>query len=79
MEETIQSVKTSVRETVTAVKNTFDVRRQVKQHPWAMVGGAFLAGLVVGDLLKRVQGRGRPVDGEDRLWRVHRQNCVAPW
>jgi len=63
VEETIQSVKTSVRESVTAVKNTFDVKRQVERHPWAMVGGAFLTGLVVGDVLKRVQGRPGPIPG----------------
>jgi len=50
----VESVKDSVQETVGAVKETFDLNRQMDQHPWIVLGGAFslgfLAGRVIPDL-----------------------------
>jgi ElaB/YqjD/DUF883 family membrane-anchored ribosome-binding protein len=52
VEGTIENVKSSVQETVQTVKRTFDLRHQVDQHPWAMLGGSFLTGFVLGNYLE---------------------------
>lgn len=52
VEDTIENVKSSVQQTVTSVKRTFDLTYQVDRHPWAMVGGSFLTGLVLGHYLE---------------------------
>jgi hypothetical protein len=52
VKESIQSAK----ETVASVKETFDIKHQVEQRPWTMVGGCFLAGLALTCLIPR----GRP-------------------
>jgi ElaB/YqjD/DUF883 family membrane-anchored ribosome-binding protein len=44
----VERVKGTVGETVETVKPTFDVPYQVDQHPWLMVGGATLAGYLLG-------------------------------
>ena len=44
----METVKGTVGETVETVKRTFDVPYQVDQHPWLMVGGATLAGYMLG-------------------------------
>ena len=51
VQDTICTVKETVQETVDTVKRTFDPRYQVDRHPWAMVGGSMIAGVVVGALL----------------------------
>jgi ElaB/YqjD/DUF883 family membrane-anchored ribosome-binding protein len=55
--ETIENVTSTVQETVENVKRTFDLRYQVQERPWMMVGGAVVAGLVVGAVVAR-QSRG---------------------
>src|SRR5207302_10342139 len=35
-----------------AVKETFDLRRQVCRHPWAALGGSVAAGYLIGNLLQ---------------------------
>jgi len=72
VEETVETVKTSVRETVATVKRTFDIKHQVEQHPWAMVGGCFLTGLALGSLAHRLRRRSprapdRPAGNETPL------------
>jgi len=59
VEKTVENVKESVKETVETVKDTFNVRRQVERHPWAMFGGAFLVGSLLGGLLGRSHRRRR--------------------
>jgi ElaB/YqjD/DUF883 family membrane-anchored ribosome-binding protein len=60
VQETVDTVKGSVQETVETVKSTFDLRRQVEQHPWAMMGGSVALGCLGGFLLGRArQGRTR--------------------
>ncbi len=44
----VETVKDTVGETVETVKRTLDVQYQVDQHPWLMVGGAALAGYLLG-------------------------------
>jgi len=63
---TVQSAKDTVndsiqgaKETVASVKRTFDIKHQIEQHPWAMVGGCFVAGLALGGLIPRGQPRSK--------------------
>lgn len=56
VEETVATVKGTVQEAVSTVKDTFDIRRQVERHPWAMLGGAMVAGF----LAERWLGGGGP-------------------
>src|SRR4051794_33818772 len=51
--ETVQTVRDSVQSSVETVKETFDVRRQVDRHPWAMFGGSVALGFAAGWLLNR--------------------------
>jgi ElaB/YqjD/DUF883 family membrane-anchored ribosome-binding protein len=59
----VETVKSSVQGTVEAVKDTFDLPRQVRAHPWVMVGGSVALGYVSGRLL------GRPRHATDRRFR----------
>ena len=54
--DTVKDSLQSAKDTVASVKQTFDLKHQVEQRPWTMVGGCFLAGLAVGHLMPR----GRP-------------------
>jgi ElaB/YqjD/DUF883 family membrane-anchored ribosome-binding protein len=58
VQETVDTVKDSVQDTVASVKETFDLRRQVDQHPWAMVGGSVAVGFVAGSLLPEARSAG---------------------
>jgi ElaB/YqjD/DUF883 family membrane-anchored ribosome-binding protein len=51
--DTVKDSLQSAKDTVASVKRTFDLKHQVEQRPWTMVGGCFLAGLVVGHLFPR--------------------------
>jgi len=51
VEHTVDTVKESVHDTVETVKRTFDLKYQVNQHPWIMVGSACAAGYVIGSLI----------------------------
>jgi ElaB/YqjD/DUF883 family membrane-anchored ribosome-binding protein len=52
VEDSIQSAK----DAVASVKRTFDIKHQVEERPWTIVGGSILAGLAVSLLIPR----GRP-------------------
>jgi ElaB/YqjD/DUF883 family membrane-anchored ribosome-binding protein len=64
-QETVQDSIQSAKDTVATVKRNFDVKYQVEQRPWAMVGGCFLAGLALGSVLQGVRLRSRQTP--DRL------------
>jgi ElaB/YqjD/DUF883 family membrane-anchored ribosome-binding protein len=53
VEGTVEAVKQKVEQTVESVRQTLDVRRQVEQHPWAMVGGSIALGYLAGRVLPR--------------------------
>src|ERR1700730_17740594 len=53
VEGTVEAVKQKVEQTVESVRQTLDVRRQVEQHPWAMVGGSIALGYPAGSGLPR--------------------------
>jgi ElaB/YqjD/DUF883 family membrane-anchored ribosome-binding protein len=78
VQDTVQTVKTAVQDTVESVagtvkdsvrsladglKETLDVRAQVQANPWAMVGGATVAGFVTGLVVfgRRPSARALPV------------------
>lgn len=53
--EIVEYMKGTLGDTVATVQRTFDLPAQVERHPWAMLGGALLAGYMLGSL-----GGGRP-------------------
>jgi ElaB/YqjD/DUF883 family membrane-anchored ribosome-binding protein len=59
VECTVEAVKGTVESTLESVRRTFDVQRQVKNHPWAMVGGSIALGYLVGSVTARQR---RPVN-----------------
>jgi ElaB/YqjD/DUF883 family membrane-anchored ribosome-binding protein len=67
VEGTVESVRDTVQGTVDTMKETFDLRRQVENHPWLMFGGACALGLVAGQLLRpylrRLHWEGGPQAG----------------
>jgi hypothetical protein len=48
--EIVEHMKGTIGNTVAAVQRTFDLPSQVEHHPWPMVGGALLAGYMLGSL-----------------------------
>lgn len=52
VEDTLETVKSSVQNTVESVKQTFDLSYQVDRHPWAMTGGSFVVGFLLGNYLE---------------------------
>jgi len=46
--EKLAVLEERVQETVDGVKHTFDLRYQVKQRPWLMLGASVLAGFMLG-------------------------------
>jgi len=48
---TVDSVKETVAGTVESVKDTFNLSKQVEQHPWPMVFGSLAAGFLLGRVL----------------------------
>jgi len=55
VEEIVEHMKGTIGETVATVQRTFDLPAQVEHHPWPIVGGALLAGYMLGRW-----GGGRP-------------------
>jgi len=57
VKDTVTTVRTAVEESVDAVRDrvtsVLDVSGHVREHPWAMVGGAAAAGFLVGCLVPR--------------------------
>lgn len=50
-----QNVRATMSETVSSVREAFDMSRQIHQHPWLMVGGSVLAGYVGGVVLDNLE------------------------
>lgn len=64
-QETVADSIQMARDAVATVKRNFDVKYQVEQHPWAVVGGCFVVGLALGSLFFR--GRQRSRQAPNRL------------
>jgi hypothetical protein len=58
-QETVEDSIQMAKDTVATVKRNFDIKYQIEQHPLAIVGGCFLAGLALGSLFPRVRQRSR--------------------
>src|SRR5262249_8142063 len=56
--ETTGDVRAGVREAVSSARDAVDLSRQVREHPWLMLGGSVVAGYVGGVLLDNLE-RGR--------------------
>ena len=54
-QDTVDDSIQMARDTVATVKRTFDIKHQVEQHPWVMVGGCFVAGLALASLFRSVR------------------------
>jgi len=54
-QETVEDSIQMARDTVATVKRNFDIKYQVEQHPWAMVGSCFVVGLALGSLFPRIR------------------------
>lgn len=46
----VETTRNSVDNTIHSIKRTFDLKHQVEQHPWPMIGGAVFAGVILGHL-----------------------------
>jgi ElaB/YqjD/DUF883 family membrane-anchored ribosome-binding protein len=60
VKDNVQTVEDSIQmatDAVATVRRTFDIKHQVEQHPWTMVGGCFLAGVAASNLFPRVLRR----------------------
>jgi len=71
--ETVDDSIQMARDTVATVKRNFDIKYQVEQHPWAVVGGCFFVGLALGGLYLGVrrgsrQAPNRPAADETRVY-----------
>jgi hypothetical protein len=67
VEGTVEAVASSVEHTVETVKRTFDIPEQVQRHPFAMTGGALLAGAAVGWFVGRQRFSSGPELSSQRL------------
>ena len=74
VENIVENVKETMDDTVTKVKRSFDLRYQVEQNPWLMVGGAVVVGSILGSLINRDEGRRYSSYSTDSM---HTGNYVA--
>jgi ElaB/YqjD/DUF883 family membrane-anchored ribosome-binding protein len=56
VEDTVDTVREQFDDAVDAVKESLDVRRHVRNYPWAMVGGSTVAGFITGRMSRRGAG-----------------------
>src|SRR4029077_16219631 len=52
-QETVADSIQGAKDAVAAVKRTFDIKYQVEERPWTIVGGCFVAGLAVSLLIPK--------------------------
>ncbi len=57
----VDDVKETFQDAAECVRQTFDLPRQVDQHPWLMMGGAVAVGFVAGKLLPHAPEAARAV------------------
>ena len=62
-QETVEDSIQIAKDTVASVKRTFDIKHHVEQHPWAIVGGCFVAGLALGAWFQTGRRPSRTRDG----------------
>lgn len=59
-QDTIHRVKETVEDTVHGIKRAFDLKHQVRKHPWTMVGLSLIAGMIASKWTMA------PTNGHDR-------------
>jgi ElaB/YqjD/DUF883 family membrane-anchored ribosome-binding protein len=74
LEDKVMDTVQSAKDTVASVKRTFDLKHQIEQRPWTMVGGCFLAGLALGHLLPT----GRPQSSRPSVGPQQNGNIAPP-
>ncbi|HEV3143803.1 MAG TPA: hypothetical protein VGZ47_07975 [Gemmataceae bacterium] len=57
---TVQDARNAVTDTVQCVKDAFDLKLQTQRHPWAVLGGSVVVGVVTVSLLERLAPMPRP-------------------
>ena len=73
-QETVEDSIQSANDTMASVKQNLDIKYQVEQHPWLMVGGSILAGVALGSLFQGLRRRTRQAPpssphGDEAAWR----------
>jgi ElaB/YqjD/DUF883 family membrane-anchored ribosome-binding protein len=53
VEQTAEAVQEAVQGTVKSMRHALDVRHHVRQHPWLLLGAAFVLGFACGRFLSR--------------------------
>jgi ElaB/YqjD/DUF883 family membrane-anchored ribosome-binding protein len=71
VEGTVDAVTSTVESTVQSVKETFNVERQVREHPFAMTGGTVLVGMAAGYFLASLRRPAAP-----RHWSAPRPSAA---
>ena len=51
VQQTVETVTGAVHDTVQSVSHAFDLRRQIHQHPWLVIGGSVVVGYLAAELL----------------------------
>src|SRR5688500_8979949 len=77
-QETVEDSIQIAKETVASVKRTFDIKHHVEQHPWAIVGGCFVAGLALGAWFQTGRRPSRTADGRAARATVFSTSAVLP-
>lgn len=74
VEGTVDAVTSTVESTVQSVKETFNLERQVRQHPYAMTGGTMVLGMAAGYFLASLRRPASP----PRHWSAPPRPASAP-
>ena len=53
VQETVESVTSAVKGAVQSISDAIDIRQQIKQHPWLILGGSVALGYLAVDLLEQ--------------------------
>ncbi len=53
VQETVESVTNAVKGAVQSISDAIDIRQQMKQHPWLILGGSVALGYLAVDLLEQ--------------------------
>jgi hypothetical protein len=71
-----ESFKEKVEQAAQSVKQTLDLRRQLEQHPWVILGGSLVVGYLAGSVVSR--GRGSSTTARAATADGHVASSVEP-
>jgi len=63
VQDTVQDVRATLAESMASVRDALDLPRQVRHHPWLMMGGSVFAGYLGGRILESVESERFPPRG----------------